>query len=113
MKRNILIWAAISSLVCLSCQKITGNVATSEGTLEFSSLSVDEAVETKAAMNAGGNFVIDIIGPEGETVLSTTWSQVNSKGGKISLPEASYTLRACSSMEGVPAAAFEQPVYGV
>ena len=113
MKRNILIWAAISSLVCLSCQKITRNVATSEGTLEFSSLSVDEAVETKAAMNAGGNFVIDIIGPEGKTVLSTTWSQVNSKGGKISLPEASYTLRACSSMEGVPAAAFEQPVYGV
>ena len=76
MKRNILIWAAISSLVCLSCQKITRNVATSEGTLEFSSLSVDEAVETKAAVNAGGNFVIDIIGQEGETVLSTTWSQV-------------------------------------
>ena len=105
--------AALASVLSLSCQKITRTDSNAEGTLAFSTLSVDEAVETKAAVSASGNFVIDIFDAEGMNVLTTSWSNISANGGKLSLPEGSYTLRACSSTEGVPAAAFEQPVYGI
>ncbi|MGN0190083.1 MAG: DUF4493 domain-containing protein [Candidatus Cryptobacteroides sp.] len=112
MKKNIFILlAAVATLI--SCDKIQVKSAEDKGILSFAALSVDEELVTKSAVNAGGNYIIDIVDLEGMTVLSTSWSQVAANDGKISLPEGSYILKACSSSEGVPAAAFEQPVYGV
>lgn len=97
----------------ISCERIQVKSVEETGILSFSTLSVDEELVTKSAVNASGNYVIDIFDTEGRQVLTTSWSQVAANEGKISLSEGNYVLRASSSSDGVPAAAFEQPVYGV
>ena len=112
MKKNTFIFLA-SVAALISCERIQVKSVEETGILSFSTLSVDEELVTKSAVNAGGNYVIDIFDTEGRQVLTTSWSQVAANEGKISLSEGNYVLRASSSSEGVPAAAFEQPVYGV
>lgn len=112
MKKNIIITTILAAALLMSCEKVTKVSVATNGTLCFSDITVDELVETKAAVNADGNYVINILNAEGETVHSTTWAKVTADGGRITLPEGSYTLTASSSAEGIPAAAWEKPVYG-
>lgn len=89
-------------------QGANGNLVLSEDALSY-----DTEVITKAQIEANGNYAIFINdATSGDLVLTTTYSAVKGNGNKISLPEGSYTFTARSTAEEVPAAAFEEPVYG-
>lgn len=96
-------------LLC-SCER-KENMKVSEGTLSFASFNIECDVTTKAAP-APGNYTIIIRNSEGDVAKTTTYTAVKADGGTVSLPAGSYTLEARSSEDEVPAAAFEQPVYG-
>lgn len=113
-KTAIIIAAAACAALTLSCQKSAFN-ARENGTLSFEgfSISINEELETKAASAAGGNYVIIIKDAQDAQVERKNYSEIRDNGNKLSLPAGSYTLEARSSSEEIPAAAFEQPVYGV
>lgn len=76
-------------------------------------LLMDTAVTvTRAAVSASGNYSIMVFDAEDNCVVNTTYVAVCQNDKKISLPEGSYTLVARSASDDVPAAAFENPVYG-
>lgn len=115
MKKTILlVCAAVSMVLFAACQKTAVNGKAGNGYLSFAefSLDVDDAIETKAAVAASGNYTIIIFDAEENEVLSTTYTDVKNNGDMISLTAGTYTLVARSSVEDVPTAAFEQPVYG-
>lgn len=117
MKRIFVIVAAVAALSLPSCKKTTVSFADVTGTLSFAEFTItcDDAVETKAAGAASGNYSISIYDVETETetlVVSTTYSAVKQKDNRLSLPAGNYRLEARSSESGIPVAAFEQPVYG-
>ncbi len=116
-KKNIIIAVAFIALISLfpSCKKnISTQAPDAFGFLSFNgAISIDEAVDTKAATAASGNYSIFITDAEGATVLSTTYSDVKAKDNKLSLSAGTYTLEARSTAEAVPASAKEQPVYGI
>lgn len=110
MKKIFLIAAAALSLFA-SCRKITSETET-DGTLSFESFAIDFDGSTKADAPAPGNYAIVIKNSDGDVVKTTTYSSVKASEGAVSLPAGNYTLEASSSEDPVPAAAFEQPVYG-
>ncbi len=114
MKKNIIL--SLAALIALaSCsQRQEISKAGMPGTLSFAgcNLGVDEAVETKSATPAGGNYTIIINDKSGEAEpVVTNYAAIKDNDNKISLPEGKYTVIARSEGD-VPAAAFEQPVYG-
>ena len=115
MKKNIIIAIASAAMVLFaSCQKTPISAEKGFGYLSFSefTLGLDETVETKATA-ASGNYTITIIDADGGEVMRKTYEEVKNNDNKLSIPAGSYTLVASSSSDEVPAAAFEQPVYGV
>ena len=115
MKKNIIIAIASAAMVLFaSCQKTPISAEKGFGYLSFSefTLGLDETVETKATA-ASGNYTITIIDADGKDVMRKTYDEVKNNDNKLSIPAGSYTLVASSSSDEVPAAAFEQPVYGV
>ncbi len=115
MKRIFIIVAAVSALMLSSCRKAVVSSADMTGTLSFAEFAItcDDAVETKAASAASGNYAISIYNVETEALaVSTTYSAVKQKDNRLSLPAGNYRLEARSSESGIPVAAFEQPVYG-
>lgn len=111
MKKIIAI-TAIALALLPSCRKISSTSET-EGTLSFASFQLDLDAATKADVAAPGNYSIIIKDAQEKVVKTTTYTDVKSSDGGVTLPAGEYTLEALSSEEGVPAAAFEQPVYGV
>ena len=115
MKKNIIMAIASTAMVLLaSCQKTPIAVEKGLGYLSFSefSLGLDEELDTKAAA-ANGNYTIVVLDAEGNQEIRKTYDEVKNNDNKISVPAGSYTLVASSSADEIPAAAFEQPVYGV
>ena len=115
MKKNIIIAIASAAMVLFaSCQKTPISAEKGFGYLSFSefTLGLDETVETKATA-ASGNYTITIKDADGNDVMRKTYDEVKNNDNKLSIPAGSYTLVASSSSDEVPAAAFEQPVYGV
>ena len=115
MKKNIIIAIASAAMVLFaSCQKTPISAEKGFGYLSFSefTLGLDETVETKATA-ASGNYTITITDADGKDVMRKTYDEVKNNDNKLSIPAGSYTLVASSSSDEVPAAAFEQPVYGV
>ena len=111
MKKIIAI-TAIALALLPSCRKISSTSET-EGTLSFASFQLDLDAATKADVAAPGNYSIIIKDAQEKVVKTTTYTDVKSSDGGVTLPAGKYTLEALSSEEGVPAAAFEQPVYGI
>jgi len=113
MKKNLLIAAGL--ILALSCgkDKSVPTEKPTEGTLSFSSFSLecDETLDTRASV-AGGNYSVFIYDTEGKLCKSSTYSEVKSSASGLTLPSGQYTLVARSQSEDVPVAAFEQPVYG-
>lgn len=112
MKKIFILFAAVAVLFSASCQK--SPVSSKEnGYLSFSefSLEVDEAVLTKADP-AGDNYTIDIYDAEGISVITMTYAQVKNNNDRLTLPAGSYTLVAKSLAGEVPAASWENPIYG-
>lgn len=108
----IAVVAAISSSTA-SCTREFG--VKEDGTLSLADFVISydsEDLVTKAATPAGGNYVISIVNAEGTEVTRTTYSAVKDNDNKISLPAGEYIMNVSSSGDGVPVAAFEQPVYG-
>ena len=115
MKKNIIISIASAAIVLLaSCQKTPVASEKGVGYLSFSefSLGIDEELETKASP-AGGSYTVTVLDSDGNQVVRKTYEEVRNSDNKISVPAGSYTLLASSSADEIPAAAFEQPVYGV
>ena len=115
MKKTITILiAAAVALSLSSCRKIEDKPVSGNGTLSFAGLDVkvDETLVTKASA-ASGNSMIYVRNTSGTTVYESTYADVKGSGGKISLPAGNYVLEARSTDSEVPAAAFEQPIYGV
>lgn len=115
MKKNILLICAAAALVLFAaCQKTAVNGKAGNGYLSFAefSLALDEEIETKAAVAASGNYTVIVLDAEEDEVLNTTYSEVKNNNDMISLTAGTYTLVARSTADDVPAAAFEQPVYG-
>ena len=115
MKKNIIIAIASAAMVLFaSCQKTPISAEKGFGYLSFSefTLGLDETVETKATA-ASGNYTITIFDADGNEEMRKTYEEVKNNDNKLSIPAGSYTLVASSSSDEVPAAAFEQPVYGV
>ena len=117
MKKTVsLIAAALVVLGMASCTKTDTGLKqkTREGILSFAGIDIryDDELLTKAATAAPGNYVISITDELGAEVFHSTYSAVRDNGGQVSLPEGEYTLKACSMDGDIPAAAFEQPVYG-
>lgn len=112
MKKIILILAAAVALMP-ACKKIDDKPVL-YGELSFADFTVecDDAVETKALTPAGGSYALFVYNQEGDVVVTTSYSAVKLNDSKLPLPAGSYTLEARSTEEVVPAAAFEQPVYG-
>ncbi len=85
----------------------TGNVAGDEA-----GNGTGNGTVARNAVTAGGNYSIFIYDSDNNLKLSTSYSEVTGKGGRITLPAGDYTLTARSTVEEVPFAAVEQPVYG-
>ena len=107
--------SAILMVSMASCKKYERNVRSTEGvlSLEGFELQWDETLLTKAATAAPGTYSIFIKNASGASVLETTYAQIKSAGGKVTLPAGDYTLEARSTAEEVPVAEFDKPVYGV
>lgn len=105
---------AVVMMLSVSCQKSIVNETKGEGYLSFAefALELDEAVNTKAAEPAGGNYVIFIMDSEGNEVLRKSYSEVINNNSRISLSAGNYTLVARSQEEDVPVKGWENPVYG-
>ena len=115
MKNNIIIAiASVAMMLCASCEKSLVAPEKEVGYLSFSefSLGLDETVDTRATP-AKGNYSIKIYDADENEVVSTTYGAVTSSDKNISLSAGTYTLVASSSVDEVPVAAFEDPIYGV
>lgn len=115
MKRIII--ASFAAVLMLSgCKSVLNekNVSEAFGFLTFDqgTIEVDDELYTKAVVPASGNYAIFIYDLDGNKVVSTSFDDVKKNGNKIKLNAGSYILEARSTSEAVPAAAFEQPVYG-
>lgn len=113
----------ILALAFASCEKDKYEYQTDgdkgHGTLSFANLSigVDEEVEYLGtrATEANGNYKITITHSDGTVHFDKTYDDAKNAGG-ISLPATkdgeTYTLVARNITGDVPAAAWEEPVYG-
>lgn len=109
--KAIYIFAALLTLV--ACKKTGKAPEYAEGYLSIANMdiTVDEELITKAPAEVGGNYIITVLDTEGRVVVTKSYADIKTDGGKVTLREGNYTISACSAAE-VPAAAFEQPVYG-
>lgn len=115
MKRTfVLIMSAIVLMSMASCKKYERTERTREGvlSLEEFQLQLDQTLLTKAEA-APGSYAIFIKNPAGATVVETSYAQVKSDGGKLTLPAGDYIFEARSTSEEVPVAEFDKPIYGV
>lgn len=115
MKKTIILASALALLSLVSCNKEIHNAPEQFGTLSFAEFSVvsDDAVETKATSPASGSYTVLIYDSSDNLVKKTTYADVKANSDKISLPAGNYTLDVRSREEEVPAAEFEDPIYGV
>ena len=113
MKKIILLTAAIALMIFASCQKTVIKKDNATGFLSFGELviGVDESVITKADP-AGDNYSIIVMDADENEVLNTIYSQVKASDDMITLPAGTYTLIAQSLSGAVPAASWENPIYG-
>lgn len=81
------------------------------GTLSFADLqiSVDDSENIVRATEASGTYLITVKNEDGTKYGTYTYSNIKAEG--ISLPAGVYSLEVLSA-ESVPAAEFEEPVYG-
>lgn len=109
--KAIYIFAALLTLV--ACKKADKTSESAEGYLSIANMdiTVDEELITKAPAEVGGNYIITVMDTEGRVVVTKSYADIKTDGGKVTLREGNYTISAYSATE-VPAAAFEQPVYG-
>lgn len=115
MKKTIILASALALLSLVSCKKERYDAPEQFGTLSFAEFSVvsDDAVETKATSPASGSYTVLIYDSSDNLVKKTTYADVKANSDKISLPAGNYTLDVRSREEEVPAAEFEDPIYGV
>ncbi|MCF0168121.1 MAG: DUF4493 domain-containing protein [Bacteroidales bacterium] len=122
MKKLFTIFAAAAVLLC-SCKDDNFQYETKENTgilsLDRFSVSLDSDVleMTKAVTEASDNYSLILKDSDGTKVWEKTYSEVKaeiaaSASGGISLKAGSYTLEIRSTVEEVPAAGFDAPVYG-
>lgn len=113
MKKIFLLTSAVALMIFASCQKTVVNKDNVTGYLSFGELviGVDESVITKADP-AGDNYSIIVMDADGNEVLNMIYSQVKANDDKITLPAGTYTLVAQSLSGAVPAASWENPIYG-
>lgn len=113
MKKILLLTSAIALMLLASCQKTAVNKDNKVGYLSFGELviAVDESVITKAEP-VGDNYSIIVMDADGNEVVNTIYSQVKANDDMITLPAGTYTLVAQSLSGAVPAASWENPIYG-
>lgn len=111
-KTYILTAVSMVMMLIASCQK-SPVISQENGYLSFEefSLEVDEAIITKADV-AGDNYSISIYDSADKLVLTKSYAEVKNNSGKISLPAGTYTMVAQSLSGEVPAASWENPIYG-
>ncbi len=113
MKKISLILLTAAGVAALSCNKVPQGGTDASGILSFDGFTIQqsEEVETKAAYEAPGNYMIAVLDNKGNTVKSTSYSETKAEGFGFTLPAGHYTLAARSQAD-VPVAAFEQAVFG-
>lgn len=113
MKKILLLTSAIALMLLASCQKTAVNKDNKVGYLSFGELviAVDESVITKAEP-VSDNYSIIVMDADGNEVVNTIYSQVKANDDMITLPAGTYTLVAQSLSGAVPAASWENPIYG-
>lgn len=103
-------------IIAASCQKRIVDDGLRKGTLSFENfaLSVDETVLMKSSASAAADeYYVFIYDGDGNEVMRKTYSEILSDEHDIELRAGKYNLVARTSEEEIPAAAFDQPVYGV
>lgn len=105
----------LAMMLASSCQKTPMKSGDKTGFLSFSefSVNVDETLETKSTPTQSlGDYIVLVYNADGDEVLHKTYSEVANSTSDIELRAGLYTLKVMSE-ETLPAAAFDQPVYGV
>lgn len=87
------------------------------GMLSFGEMqiSIDESeamVRSTELPEVGGNYVIKIKDAEGKVVVDCSYKDIKDSTEGIALLAGEYTLEVCSSIDDIPDAAWEQPIYG-
>ena len=87
------------------------------GMLSFGEMqiSIDESeamVRSTELPEVGGNYVIKIKDAEGKVVVDCSYKDIKDSSEGIALLAGEYTLEVCSTIEDIPDAAWEQPIYG-
>lgn len=114
--KKILLMTAIALVACSSCNKETfnyGDKETGTGKLSFDGFAIEVSDETlpvaAASTRASADmYAIYIDDADGVRHLSTTYGELQ---GDIELPAGTYTITA-QSAKTIPAAEFENPIYG-
>ncbi|MBO4264056.1 MAG: DUF4493 domain-containing protein [Bacteroidales bacterium] len=114
MKRGILV-PVLALLALAGCKETFLDEPVRTGYLSFADFSIegDDAVDvsvSKARIAAPGSSILTVVNAQGETVLATTYAEARQMSGGVELPIGNYELEVRTGE--VPAAAFEQPVYG-
>lgn len=110
---KILVCAALT--VCWACSETINREEEGTGVVSFSKFNIifdDVSIEltTKGSEEAGGEYIIEIVDQNDETVFSGTYSEVKSSEHGVELPAGTYTLNVRSG--DLPMAVFSSPVYG-
>ena len=87
------------------------------GMLSFGEMqiSIDESeamVRSTELPEVGGNYVIKIKDAEGKVVVDCSYKDIKDSSEGIALLAGEYTLEVCSTIDDIPDAAWEQPIYG-
>ena len=87
------------------------------GMLSFGEMqiSIDESeamVRSTELPEVGGNYVIKIKDTEGKVVVDCSYKDIKDSSEGIALLAGEYTLEVCSTIDDIPDAAWEQPIYG-
>ena len=87
------------------------------GMLSFGEMqiSIDESeamVRSTELPEVGGNYVIKIKDAEGKVVVDCSYKDIKDSSEGIALLAGEYTLEVCSTIDDIPDAEWEQPIYG-
>lgn len=122
MKRILNILSAVALILCASCQEQFQISSGTKGSVDFGKFSItredidvqietkSDAMQTKAAQEATGDYIVEILTSEDESVWLGTYSQVKATGYGVELLAGKYYLKVLSGQ--IPNSAFETPVYG-